>query len=467
MTAGGAYSDLAARVASSIRLAAPWEVLAEHATRYEVHLQGRRVEVERGPITVDGYGVRVLRPRSGKLGTGFVASTDLSPAGIADAAHTAEATTQHTEFPAKSVELPSTGGSAPGMPIVDPRLWSEPARTVRDYAETVLRAFDGRRGVAPSFGSVKVLLSEVSLTNSAGLNVSYPSTLAELELAVKADGEGEGRPPGEFWVTSATRRLDGERTAREVDDWCRYASDVRRAVAPPSGEQAVILPTDVLQGIVPPVVGFRFTGAARLRKIAPEIGAIVGARNLTIRDEGDYPWSVGSSPYDDEGRGRGRQSLIEAGAVKGLLYDTLYGAAFSTPSTGNALRGDPGPNSRLRFTGAPGPGPSTLVIDAGDGGSLEELAEQAGDGILVTQLGWARPDAISAVFGGEIRIGYRIRGGKIAEPVRGGTVGGTVLAPKGMPSVLADVEGIGSQTQMVEELVSPPLLVRTLTVAGS
>jgi predicted Zn-dependent protease len=120
----------------------------------------------------------------------------------------------------------------------------------------------------------------------------------------------------------------------------------------------------------------------------------------------------------------------------------------------------------MRFTHGPGLGASTLVVKPGAGGTDEELAEAAGDGIWLQQLGWASPDPISGAFGGEIRIGYRIRNGKIAEPVRGGTIGGTVVAPPDSPSLLASVAAVGSRATLVDDLSSPTLLIRTLTVAG-
>ena len=107
-----------------------------------------------------------------------------------------------------------------------------------------------------------------------------------------------------------------------------------------------------------------------------------------------------------------------------------------------------------------------MVVEPGTGGSDAEIAEIAGDGIWLQQLGWASPDAISGAFGGEIRIGYRIRNGKLAEPVRGGTIGGTVVAPPGTPSLLSCISAIGSEARLVDDLSSPTLLVKPLTVAG-
>jgi len=467
VTANASSSGLAQRIADLVKVDAPWEVVGERSSRFEVHLNGTSVELERGPITVEGYGLRIFRPHGEGLGTGFQASTNLHAEGVRAAADDAEAAARYAEFPARSVSLPSAGRPGAEVPVVDPKLWADPATAVRSFVEALLAPFRGRKGVVPTFGSVKATLSDLSIANSEGLHVAFPSTSVEVELGVKAFGGAEGAPPGEFWVNQLVRRLESGRVAPAVDDWCRYAEDVRHAVNPPNGDQAVVLPPEVLAGILPPVLGYRFTGAARLRKVAPSDGATVAASSVTVRDEGDFAWGPGSGPYDDEGTPQGKRTLIDRGVVGPLLYDALYGSAFSTKSTGNGVRTTVGPTADLRFAHRPAPGATTLVVAPGEGGTLEELAESAAEGILVTQLGWANPDPISGTFGGEIRIGYRIHRGKLAEPVRGGTVGGVVLTAPGAPSLLASTEAIGSRPELADRLSSPPMLVRPLSVAGA
>ncbi len=467
MTPHPAANDLAQRAADHIKAEPPWDVLGERQRRFELHLQGTEVETERGPLTVEGYGVRLFLPRNGQLGVGFQASTDVSADGVATCVADARTVAKTAEFPAKKVDLPTGGGHGSEVPIVDEKLWADPLGALRAYVAELQAAMRGRSGVVVSFGSVRAILSEVSIANSSGLKASYASTSIALELAVKAFGGPEGAPPGEYWVTDSFRRLEPNLLRGAADDWCRYAADVRRAKSPPTGDLPVVLPTDVLSGILPPVLGSRLSGSMRLRKIAPEVGTVVGADSLTIRNEGDYPWANGSSPYDDEGTAKSQQPLIEHGKVTGHLYDLLHASALGARPTGTAVRSAPGPSGRLRFAHAPGTAPSTIVVHGGKGGTTAELVEAAHDGVLVTQLGWAFPDPVSGAFGGEIRIGYRIRNGKLAEPVRGGTVGGSALAPPGSPSVLASVQAIGSQATLTEGLASGAFLVRPLTVAGA
>jgi len=172
---------------------------------------------------------------------------------------------------------------------------------------------------------------------------------------------------------------------------------------------------------------------------------------------------------DDEGTPQRKRKVISNGRVGEILYDVLHADALGATSTGNGTRAggtDPGVGVWRRFTRRPTPDASTIVIPPGNGGTDAEVIEQVQDGIWVQQLAWAQPDELGGRFGGEIRIGYRIRHGKLAEPVRGGTVGGPVIARDGAPSLLRDLQAIGSKPKLMGSLSSPTLLVRSLTVSG-
>jgi TldD protein len=465
-------SDLAFRVGDQLRaVPAPWDVFAERSQRFEVHLNGPRVELSRGPIVLEGYGVRVLRAHDGVTGVGYQASTDYSPEGVRAAVEDAETVARFGQFPAKHPELPGKqpNGTRVGT-IVDPVLWADPRAALDGHVAALIAAFEGRSGVVPSFGSVKATLTEVSLANSSGFAGSYAHTVVETEVAVKAYGGPEGRPPGEYWVTELGRRLATETLPASAAEWSRYAEDARHAKSPPNGELPVILPPEVLEGILPRVLGFQFSGGAKLRGLSVAAGSQVGIATLHVADDGTAEWGIGTSPFDDEGTGQRKRSLITEGKANELLYDVLHADALGSASTGNGVRAggfDPTQWARWKkFTRRPGPESSTIVVSPGDGGKDAELVEGVADGIWVQQIGWANPDPLSGAFGGEIRIGYRIRGGKLAEPVRGGTVGGIVLARGDGPSLFRNISAIGSTVKLSGVLSSPTVVVRSLAISG-
>jgi PmbA protein len=468
MTQRASSADTAFEVADRLRLAEPWEVFAERSRRYEIHLNGGTVEMVRGPIELEGFALRVFRFRDGNVGIGFQASTDLSDEGVRLAASDSESLATFSQFPAKTLELPGPVPSgSQGVEVCDAQLWDQPMQRLEEYVHALLASFDGKRDVVPSFGSVRATLAETTLGNSAGLRVAYPHTSIEREFAVKALEGPEGSPPGEYWVNDICRRLDAAGLPAQVEEWCAYARDARRAALAPTGELPVLLPPSTLVEILPPVIGSRWTGVARLREMSPPLGEKWGWEELSVTDDGRVPWGVGSSPVDDEGSPRRRTELLSRGEVTELLYDVPHAGAFDTQSTGNAARGVALFNRDWRrFLTAPVLSSSTLIVSPGKGGTDAELIESVGDGLWVQQLGAAFPNPYSGAFGGELRMGYRIRHGKLAEPVRGGTVGGFVAAPPGRSSLLSDVVGIGSTPSLVEGVHTPTLLIRSLTVAG-
>jgi len=456
------------RVGDRLASQEPWEVYGERIRRYEIHLTGERIEMTRGPIALEGYGLRVFRRRDGVTGVGHQASNDLTDEGIRAAAGDAERGARYATFPTSQLELPTGHGATGGIvEVMDRGLWEYPMDSLDGFVAALRTAFEGRKDVAPSFGSIRATLTEVSICNSAGLRTGYGHTTVELELGVKSTGGPEGPAPGEYWVTESDRRLRPSDLRSRVDAWCRYAEDVRRGRAPPTGEMAVVIPPSVLGGILPTVLGGRFTGSARLREAAPPTGARLGGELATIHDDGRIPWGPMSSPVDDEGVPQRRRTLLDHGVVTTILYDSLHAGAFNAKTTGNGFRGiTSGFRGWYRFLSPPDVSTSTICVEPGPGGTDAELVEAAGDGIWVQQIGWSSPDPLTGAFGGEIRLGYRIKGGKLAESIRGGTVGGIGLAPEGSPSLMTRLESVGSMADLSEPVFSPPILVRPLVVAG-
>jgi predicted Zn-dependent protease len=446
----------------------PWEVFGERARRYEIHLSGTRTEMIRAPIEVEGFGLRLFRRAEEQTGVGAASATSLSDASVGTALEEAEAVAKHARFPARRVDLPGTAGHPASVEVVDREAWERPVEAIQRIAYALLAPLEGRPGLSASFGSVRLTLYDTTLTNSEGLHRRFSHTAMEYEFAVQSSGGAEGAPPGEHWVNARQRRLptDSE-LARDVQKWTVLAQDVRKARAPSTGPTRVVLPPGVLADIVPAIVGFRMSGGAQLRRMTPPEGSAVGAPNVTILDDGLLPFGLGTAPCDDEGTSQSRRTLVEKGIAGAALQDLLHASALGASPTGNGRRDSPMFPSWFHFTEGLGPCPTTIALVPGDGGSEEELLEACGDGLWIDQLGYAFPDPISGAFGGEIRSAYRVRGGKKAEPVRGGTLGGIVFAPPGEPSLLTSLQAIGARAELVGLLHAPAVLVDGMSVAGA
>jgi predicted Zn-dependent protease len=373
-----------------------------------------------------------------------------------------------SRFPARRVDLPGTAGHPAAVDVVDREGWDRPVEAIQRIAHALVTPLDGRPGLAPSFGSVRLTLYDTTIANSEGLHRRFSHSALEYEFAVQSSGGVGGAPPGEHWVNARARRLPSDsEIARDVERWSVLAADMRTAQAPSTGPTNVVLPPGVLADILPAIVGYRMSGPAQLRKMTPPVGTTVGSPLVTIADDGLLPYGLGTAPCDDEGTSQSRRVLIEAGVAQGSVQDLLHASALGESATGNGRRDSLTFPGWFHFNEPLSAQATTISLAAGSGGTDRELMEACGEGIWIDQLGYAFPDPLSGAFGGEIRSAYRIRGGKRAEALRGGTLGGIVFAPPGETSLLTSIQAIGSRPELVGALHAAPVLVHGMTVAGA
>ncbi len=451
-------------------LTRPWDLYRERLERYEVYLNGPRIEMVRGPIRLEGAGLRVFRATSDGLGSGLSATCDFSDAGMRAMIDAATKTAAFSRVPAPAVSLPAPSVATRSPPeTVDRRVWESPRESIVDHARTLAAQFDGRRDGALSFAVLHATRAESWLTNSEGVEIGSRRTLVYQEAAVTATGGPEGAPRGEYWTEQFTGRMEREGIASQVDTWISRAHDVRRAQPPPNGPTTVGLSPGALATFLPAVLAYRLSGAAEIRKLAPKPGELVASPIVSIDDDGTFPYGLGTSAFDDEGVPQRRHTLIRRGLAAELVQDAVSAGALGTALTGSAhrysvLSVDAVP--WVRFTLVPTAGVSTLAIEPGTAGTDAEIAEGIGEGLWVDQVGFAAPEPQSGSFGCEIRLGYRIRNGRLAEPVRGGTIGGIVIGGGGAESVLRSVTAVGSRPALADYLYAPPLTVEGMQVGG-
>lgn len=462
---GGSTARRAVEALGS-ELQGTWEIFGQQFVHNEIHYVGHRVEQIRGPIELEGVGIRLFRPREGITGIGDGATNDLRPEALARAVRAAELGTRHSSFPVPSVDLPDGSAALRAVQNVDAMVRDEPLEGAKAFGEALLEQFPEGTTEVPSFGSVRLTYAMRSIVNSAGADREEPSTLVEFEWAVKSSGGPEGRPAGEYWINGRAARLDPDSLGVDVPRWCQIARDVRTAEPPSGGLYKVVLPPTVLYDIVPVVLGAKLSGGAERRKLDYPVGTQVASPALDIADAPHLAWATHSMTFDDEGSATAGGPLLEKGTVKRHVYDVLNGKALGHPATGNMFRLNRFGENWFRFVDPPSGQPLNTVVRLGDGGSDEELIEAAGDGIWLEQMGYAFPDPTSGSYGGEIRIAYRIRNGKLAEPLRGGTIGGLVLASDGTASLMGNVTSVGSEPRLVASFSSPSWLVGNVPISG-
>jgi TldD protein len=256
---------------------------------------------------------------------------------------------------------------------------------------------------------------------------------------------------------------------RAIDIALAQALTNLESVAAPAGEMQVVLGPGWPGVLLHEAIGHGLEGDFNRKgtsAFSGRIGERVAAPGVTVIDEGAIGQRRGSLTIDDEGTPTGRTVLIENGILKGYLQDRLNARLMGMQPTGNGRRES--------FAHAPMPRmTNTFMLGGGD--DPAELVERVPDGIYAKSFGGGQVDITSGKFVFSCTEAYRIRGGKIAEPIKGATLIGDG------PTVLTRVKGIGNDLELDEGVGicgkggqsvpagvgQPTLLIDGLTVGGT
>jgi TldD protein len=256
---------------------------------------------------------------------------------------------------------------------------------------------------------------------------------------------------------------------RAIDIALQQALTNLDSVAAPAGEMPVVLGPGWPGVLLHEAVGHGLEGDFNRKgtsAFSGRIGERVAAPGVTVIDDGAIEQRRGSLTIDDEGTPTRRNVLIEDGILKGYIQDRLNARLMGVEPTGNGRRES--------FAHAPMPRMTNTFMLAGQD-EPAELVERVSDGIYAKSFGGGQVDITSGKFVFSCTEAYRIRGGRIAEPIKGATLigdGPTVLTRvKGIGNDLALDEGVGvcgKGGQSVPAGVGQPtLLIEGLTVGGT
>ncbi len=159
-----------------------------------------------------------------------------------------------------------------------------------------------------------------------------------------------------------------------------------------------------------------------------KVGEKVASPLITVVDDPTLPQKRGSYPFDDEGVPSRRTVLVEAGILKGYLYDRLSALNDGVESTGNGRRES--------YQHKPIPRMSNTLIVPGKM-KPEEIIASVEKGLFVKKMGGGQVNTVNGDFVFEVSEGYLIEKGSIGEPVRG-----AILIGNG-PQVLKEIDMVG------------------------
>ncbi len=213
-----------------------------------------------------------------------------------------------------------------------------------------------------------------------------------------------------------------------------------------SGRMPVLFaPSGALALTIPLMAGLNgksvFTGVSPL---AGRAGEKLMDEKVTIVDDATIGGRFRSAAYDDEGVTHRRNVLVEAGALRGFMYDLKTAAQSGVASTGNG--------SRSLFS-PPAPGPTNLVFQAGPT-PLAEIIAGMEEGLLVEDLlGLGQGNVISGAFSNPLSLGFKIERGEIVGRVKNVSIAGNVY------DLLKNVAAVSRETEWVYYSLNLPYIL--------
>ena len=438
-----------------------WEVYAFQLGVAEKQFRNYDVEIERS-VENFGYSIRVVNP---KKGIGLAPGNFTDPNGI-------KKCLEQAQLAAKvSKSLPYNFPNAFAyiyVEIEDPKVVNDPVGVIDDKSEELMSLLKDRKDVTPTFGKLRSYVVDTVLVNSEDVYAQKRETLLYLELALKASLDSR---LAEYWPKVSFRRVRDMKLEKRIPEWSDIAVDTLRAKIPESKEMTVIMTPEIIGQLIPPVVGFNATGSAKYKKLSRfSEGQNIAGENITIDDDGTYPYGIGSSPFDDEGVGQRTTQLIKKGVFKSFIYDNTFGPLMNKNSTGNGVRTRGQVfDIESKHTIPVSNGITNMYIEPGNM-TLEGLIADTKDGLFVQQFSWLSPDEMTSSFGSEIRNARLIKNGELSDPVKGGLVSGYVLdstvGEKQIIGLLKRVSGMTRNFDISGRCIAPYMRFEGVQVAG-
>jgi len=435
-----------------------WEIYSQRSVKTDIQL--RKNEPELTLVAENtGYGVRVIVPKGDKSGIGFASCNS-----IENLERTAdEAFKIALVNISPRLQLPYKSQLSQ-VQNLDPRIAKDSMAVVKEYVEAVEQAFDSKNEVKLSGAKVRTYDITTEILNSEGVDCSNRGSYFYLEMMLKI---GKGSDVKEYWPSRYARRVEDLPSDKTIPKWIEATKGMMEKGEPiKTRKYTVILsPPQVCDAFVG-TIGFHASGSAEKRNLSLlKPGEQVAAENLTIVDDGLYPFGLKTKPFDDEGSPQRVTPIITKGVFENRLYDKTHADMLGKESTGNGIRpkafGAADVDNSYNVT--PSNLPTNFSVLPGSK-TLDELIREVSDGVLVHSVAWINPSLGTTRWGTEIRYGSRIKSGEITGAVVGGTLGGSTL------EMMKRISGLSNKPEIVSSsefgCVAPYMRIEEVDISG-
>ncbi len=444
-----------------------------HADDGELFLERRRAE----SLTFDDGRLRGASYDSAK---GFGLRAVAGP--VAGYAHSTELTKAALKRASETVKLAAAEGArtiAAPPPAANQSLYiQESPLTGFSFGHKVdllkevdeyLRSRDER--VVQVSASLNGQLQEVAILRPEGgvLAEARPMARLNISVIVEKDGRRESGSSGGGGRTDYADLISPANWKAQAEEALRIALVNLEAEDAPAGVMEVALGAGWPGILLHEAIGHGLEGDFNRKKTSAFSGLMgkqVAAKGVTIVDDGTIPNRRGSLSFDDEGTPTNRTTLIEDGILVGYMQDRQNARLMGMAPTGNGRR--------QSYAHIPMPRMTNTVMESGTADPAAVVAEVK-DGIYAVGFGGGQVDITNGKFVFSCTEAYRVKNGRIMNPVKGATLIGDG------PTALRQIRAVGDDMAMDPGIGTcgkngqgvpvgvgqPTLLIDGLTVGGA
>ncbi len=402
------------------------EVFAEDRRSSSARLDDGRIE-ELTSGRDRGAGIRVVRGET----TGFAHTSDLTEAGLMEAAEAAGAAARGGGEGVREVAVSRRRPERPSTAQVLPEDVPKAVKVdLLRRAEDAARSEDGAvRQVAVTYGDGR---RRILVANSDGLLASDDQVRTRLAVSVVAGAEGVLQTgyetAGGTVGFEIYDRVQVEEVARVA---ARRAVDLLKARPAPSGQVPVVLRRGAGGVLFHEACGHGLEAdlvGKEASVFRGRVGDKVASPLVTLVDDGTYGDEWGTYAIDDEGHEAQRNTLIHEGELTDYMWDLLRSRKEGRESSGNGRRQSYQHLPMVRMT-------NTYVLAGTE--DPEEIIRQTPYGIYCVQLGGGQVNTATGDFVFGMTEAYLIEDGQVTAPLRSANLIGNG------PEVLRSIDAMG------------------------
>ncbi len=411
-----------------------------------------------------GFGLRAISNES----TGYAHSSDINENSLKKASNTVNFVTKGNQGSFDSNFNRTNKKLYHDLNPINSSLFSEKVETLKKIDEYARKQNPNVKQVSAALnGEWQV----VRIYRPGGILVEDIRPLVRLYISVVLEKNGrlENGSRGTGGRINYETFLNDSHWQSQVDGAIKQAEINLDSVDAPAGEMDVVLGPGYPGILLHEAIGHGLEGDFNRKKTSAFsnlMGEKIADENVTVVDDGTIDSRRGSLSIDDEGTPTNCTTLIENGILTGYMQDRLNSRLMGVNPTGNGRRES--------YAHAPMPRMTNTYMLSGNK-SPEEIIKSVKNGLYAVDFGGGQVDITNGKFVFTCTEAYKIKDGKVDQPVKGATLIGSG------PEVLKRVKLVGNDSKMDTGtgtcgkdgqsvpvgVGQPTMLVNNLTVGGT